>query len=171
MNIGQGNWYTVEVNSFSINFLIVLFVAALATLGWFGLQQLERGNEYVVLEQGNTLPEVPDPEPTEVVPTSTPSEVVTEPDPEPTSTEHADLIAALQGLIDANVVMKDGSSGTRVGTVQKFLNVYFDRSDSVDNAYGPGTEARVRDFQRAEGLSADGQAGPSTYRKMIETLQ
>lgn len=157
------------MNSFSINFLVVIFIAALAGLGWFGLQQLERGGEYVVLEQGEVLPEVPEP-----VVIETP-EVVTEtpaPEPEPVTTnENADLIASLQALVDANVIMRDGSTGTRVGVVQRFLNEYFDRSDSVDNSFGPGTESRLRDFQRTEGLTADGQAGPNTYRKMIEVLQ
>ena len=155
----------MAVNSFAINFLVFLFVAALATLGWFGLQQLERGTEYVVLEQGDTLPE-PEPEPEPVVdpePTPEPEPVV-----DPAITE---LVSDLQKLIDDGVVMKEGSSGTRVGVVQRFLNEYLDRSDTVDNAYGPGTASRVRDFQRAEGLTADGQAGPNTYRKMIETLR
>jgi peptidoglycan hydrolase-like protein with peptidoglycan-binding domain len=161
------------MNSFSINFLIVLFVASLATLGWFGFQQLERGDTYVVLEQGSELPEVPEPEPEpEPAATTEPTpEPEPEPEPEPVSEEYADLIARLEGLIEDVVIMRDGSRGTRVGTVQEFLNIYFDRSDTVDNAFGPGTEARVRDFQRAEGLTADGQAGPNTYRAMIEALE
>jgi len=142
-----------------------LFVVALGTLGWFGLQQLETGEEYVVLDQGEELPE-PEPEPE---PVATP-----EPEPEPVNQLTADeqkLVADLQGLIEEVVVMKEGSSGTRVGVVQRFLNLYLDRSDRVDNAYGSGTAARVRDFQKDQGITADGQTGPNTYRKMIEVIE
>lgn len=153
--------------------MVFLFVAALATLGWFGLQQLERGTEYVVLEQGEQLPE-PDPEPVEVVTTEP---VTTE--PEPTTTEPVTelsaavktLIGELEKLATDKVIMREGSAGTRVGTVQRFLNEYLDRSDKIDNAYGPGTAARIRDFQKAEGLTADGEAGPNTYRAMIKVLE
>ncbi len=87
------------------------------------------------------------------------------------SQEEQQLLAKLQGLIDDNIYMKIGSHGTRVGTVQKFLNWYFDTSKKVDNEYGPGTKADVKKFQEKEGLENDGLAGPDTYRKMIEILK
>lgn len=154
------------MNSFAINFLVFLFVGALATLGWFGLQQLERGTEYVVLEQGEELPEPEIEE--EVVLEEEDSEAIEEPE---MSEEISSLIAELQGLINDKVVMKEGSSGALVGIVQRFLNNFFERTDSIDNSYGPGTSARIRDFQKSQGLTADGQSGPNTYRKMIEVLQ
>lgn len=83
---------------------------------------------------------------------------------------HADLISQLQKLIDDVVLMKEGSRGTRVGTVQEFLNIYNKTSSGVDNDYGPGTKTKVAAFQKAVGLTADGQAGPDTYKKMIEWL-
>ena len=88
-----------------------------------------------------------------------------------TSSQYAGLISRLEGLVADNVLMKGGSRGTRVGTVQEFLNVYNGTNNRVDNDYGPGTETRVREFQRAQNLTADGQTGPNTYRKMIEWLQ
>ena len=72
--------------------------------------------------------------------------------------------------IDDNINMKEGSRGTRVGTVQEFLNRYLDTETTVDNGYGPGTLSRVKTFQQAEGLSADGLAGPNTYQAMIDIL-
>jgi peptidoglycan hydrolase-like protein with peptidoglycan-binding domain len=81
------------------------------------------------------------------------------------------LISELEGLIEDNIFMKSGSRGTRVGTVQKFLNIYLDKKGSVDGDYGPGTLADVKKFQQAEGLGADGLAGPTTYAKMIEILE
>lgn len=88
-----------------------------------------------------------------------------------TSSQYADLISRLDRLVADNVLMKEGSRGTRVGAVQEFLNIYNGTNNRVDNDYGAGTETRVREFQRAQNLTADGQTGPNTYRKMIEWLQ
>lgn len=100
------------------------------------------------------------------VPASLPAQVST------TSTggQNSTLKSELERLISDNIIMKRGSRGTRVGTIQRFLNLYNGTSSTVDNDFGPGTENRLRDFQRSEGLTADGQSGPATYRKMIEWL-
>lgn len=86
------------------------------------------------------------------------------------NSEYSDLIARLEKLIEDNVFMKKGSRGTRVGTVQEFLNLYNGTDSRIDNDYGGTTENQVRSFQRSEGLTTDGQTGPNTYRKMIEWL-
>jgi peptidoglycan hydrolase-like protein with peptidoglycan-binding domain len=39
----------------------------------------------------------------------------------------------------------------------------------VDGNFGPKTKARVIDFQRANGLSDDGIAGPFTNNKLFES--
>lgn len=87
------------------------------------------------------------------------------------SEEETFLLKKLQGLIDDNINMKQGSFGTRVGTVQKFLNLYLDTSKTVDNDYGPGTFADVKKFQKSEGLVVDGLAGPTSYKKMIQIIK
>lgn len=87
------------------------------------------------------------------------------------SSQYSSLISSLEKLISDNVLMKEGSRGTRVGTVQEFLNAYNGTSDKVDNDYGPGTKTKVANFQKAVGLTADGQAGPNTYQKMIDWLE
>lgn len=103
------------------------------------------------------------PEPTE---TTTPT-----PSPDLTSAEK-ELVTALERLISDQIYMKVGSRGTRVGTVQKFLAYYFPtKTVSTDNDYGPGTKTLVEQFQTAEGLTADGQAGPSTYQAMIDVIE
>ncbi len=86
------------------------------------------------------------------------------------SENNSGLISELQKLSDDNVLMKKGSRGTRVGTVQKFLNLYNGTNATVDNDFGGTTETQLKDFQRKENLSADGQAGSGTYKKMIEWL-
>ncbi|MCB9809345.1 peptidoglycan-binding protein [Candidatus Nomurabacteria bacterium] len=87
-----------------------------------------------------------------------------------TSSEHAELVRRLNGLIQDEIYMKVGSRGTRVGTVQEFLNIYLDAQSGVDNDFGPGTKTRVEQFQKTEGLTADGQPGPATYQAMIDWL-
>ena len=87
------------------------------------------------------------------------------------SKDEKELLSKLEGLISDNINMKVGSHGTRVGTVQKFLNVYFKTTKVVDNEYGPGTKSDVKKFQQSEKLGADGLAGPNTYRKMVQILK
>jgi peptidoglycan hydrolase-like protein with peptidoglycan-binding domain len=67
--------------------------------------------------------------------------------------------------------MKEKSQGTRVGTIQTFLNIYNNTSKKIDNDYGASTKADIIKFQKNEGLTADGGAGPSTFRKMIDWLK
>lgn len=116
--------------------------------------------EMVVSEETNAI----SPEETETPKeTETPSATL--------SASETEMVKSLQQLINDKIYMKVGSRGTRVGTVQKFLAYYFtDKKVSTDNDYGPGTKTLVEQFQSAQGLSADGQAGPSTYEKMIEVI-
>jgi len=93
------------------------------------------------------------------------------PDAAPATSKHQVLIKDLEKLVADNVFMKEKSQGTRVGTIQTFLNIYNNTSKPVDNDYGPGTKTDVMNFQKAEGITADGEAGPGTFRKMIEWLK
>ena len=90
---------------------------------------------------------------------------------QPTTYKYQTLINELQKLINDKVYMKLGSSGTRVGTVQNFLNLYNNASTKVDNDYGAGTVNAVTAFQKAQKISADGQAGAGTFSKMIDWLK
>ncbi|MCF7833771.1 MAG: peptidoglycan-binding protein [Candidatus Pacebacteria bacterium] len=81
------------------------------------------------------------------------------------------LINELEKLTAENIIMKEKSRGTRVGTIQRFLNLYNKTSKRVDNDYGAGTKTDVINFQKAEGMTADGETGPTTYKKMIEWLK
>ena len=93
--------------------------------------------------------------------------------PPPTTTTYKNqtLINELQKLVTDNVFMKVGSRGTRVGTVQKFLNLYNKTSTKVDNDYGTGMKTTVTNYQKSVGITADGETGPATYKKMIEWLK
>ena len=85
--------------------------------------------------------------------------------------KYQSLINDLQKLVDDNISMKEKSRGTRVGIIQTFLNIYNNTSRKVDNDYGVSTKTDVINFQKAEGLTADGEAGPGTFSKMIDWLK
>ncbi|KKP85655.1 hypothetical protein A3B84_00520 [Candidatus Nomurabacteria bacterium RIFCSPHIGHO2_02_FULL_35_13] len=85
--------------------------------------------------------------------------------------KYQNLTNDLQKLIDDNITMREKSAGSRVGTVQTFLNLYNNTSKKIDNDYGAGTKADVLNFQKAVKITADGEAGPGTFLKMIEWLK
>lgn len=168
------------MEGFKIGLITGLLLGCLLFVGYLGLDKLQGGDEYVdsdesselVLgDEGSTNLDFENsitPAPAEVVenPATDTNEVITTSVPN----KHAELATALQKLIDDKVLMDSGSRGTRVGTLQQFLNVYTGKTGGVDNDYGPGTKEKVRAFQRDQGLTADGQAGPTTYKKMIDYL-
>lgn len=88
----------------------------------------------------------------------------------PSNTE-SELLTALKSLKSRGVILEPGDSGSSVGTIQKFLNVYNNTSGGVDNDFGPGTRAKVEDFQSGEGIGVDGGVGPGTLSTMIEWLE
>jgi murein L,D-transpeptidase YcbB/YkuD len=105
--------------------------------------------------------------------TETPAPTTTSPTPQPTGTtyKHQTLINELEQLVKDNITMKEKSRGTRVGTIQNFLNLYNGTNNRVDNDYGKSTKTAVAAFQKAVGLPADGEAGPATFQKMIDWLK
>lgn len=58
---------------------------------------------------------------------------------------------------------KRGSIGEIVRQIQKALHIY------PDGIFGALTEERVKQFQQANGLKADGIVGPATLAKLIPT--
>ena len=78
------------------------------------------------------------------------------------------VIAALNALLIALAqtayadLYKRGSSGQRVTEIQTRLKNWGYYQGEIDGIFGSRTEAAVRWFQRQNGLSADGQAGPQT---------
>ncbi len=115
-------------------------------------------------ETDSTTPTTPT---TPATPTTTPSDKTI---PE----EYKELGDRINRLVtEYGGTMKEGSKGTRVGTVQEFLNIYEkkDRKAGIDNQYGPGTVASVKKFQEAQKMVADGQAGPTTFKAMLEYLK
>jgi len=164
----------------------------MALVGYWALFTIEPGNVYVEKQKQKQLEErnqeleeeiaqlksqlgaleATQEEQEEETETITEQEPAPKPEPTPVaSSKYQTLINEIQKLIDGNIFMKEKSVGTRVGTIQTFLSLYFKTSKKVDNDYGAGTKADVIKFQKAVGLPADGETGPVTYKKMIEWLK
>jgi peptidoglycan hydrolase-like protein with peptidoglycan-binding domain len=56
-----------------------------------------------------------------------------------------------------------GASGEPVRRLQRALRRQPDLAIVVDGAFGPKTEAAVKDFQQGAGLTVDGVVGPQTW--------
>jgi len=59
------------------------------------------------------------------------------------------------------MLLKNGSKGDDVKKLQEKLGL------AADGAFGPGTEAKVKEWQAANGLVADGVVGDGTWTKMF----
>lgn len=75
------------------------------------------------------------------------------------------LLAALIPAAEA-VTYKKGSSGAVVSQIQTKLKNWGYYTGDVDGIYGSATERAVRDFQRKNGLTADGKAGAQTLEAL-----
>lgn len=80
------------------------------------------------------------------------------------------------GTIPPSTVLRQGSRGQDVITLQYLLNViseYYAGIPSVrqDGIFGNGTREAVVAFQRRMGLAADGIVGPSTWNSLYRTYQ
>lgn len=75
------------------------------------------------------------------------------------------LIAAFSATASAASVRKGASGGT-VTEIQKKLKAWGYYNGGVDGVFGSKTEEAVKYFQRKNGLTADGIAGPKTLAAM-----
>jgi peptidoglycan hydrolase-like protein with peptidoglycan-binding domain len=66
-------------------------------------------------------------------------------------------------------VVRVGQNGPNVTTMQYLLR-HRGYTLTVDGAFGSGTEAVVKQFQSANGLTADGVVGANTWSKLVVTL-
>ena len=63
-------------------------------------------------------------------------------------------------------VLRQGANGGEVKEVQRRLKQWGYYNGAVDGVYGPATVKAVKEFQRKNGLTADGIAGKSTYEAL-----
>lgn len=62
------------------------------------------------------------------------------------------------------MLLKKGSKGEDVKKLQSKLGI------ASDGDFGPGTESKVKEWQTANGLTADGIVGDSTWNKMFPSI-
>ena len=80
------------------------------------------------------------------------------------------LQTQLQNLLDQKTVLKKGSRGVVVGTVQTFMNMYFKKTLKIDNDFGKTLEADIKKFQAENKITATGQVATKTIQTMIDWL-
>lgn len=176
------------MEKFKFTLLSLIVIMCVGLLGYWAFMTIEPGNAHFYKEKQEELEaknlalqqeiadlksellNLQDEQGSAVAVEPTPSEPATTPTA-PASSQHQTLINELQKLVTDQVFMKVGSKGTRVGSVQKFLNIYNKTNKTIDNDYGPGMKTDVTNFQKAVGITADGEAGPATYQKMIDWLR
>lgn len=78
------------------------------------------------------------------------------------------LLTTLAIIIPTNVfaLSKLGSTGNEVRNIQTRLKSWGYNIGTVDGIYGRKTESAVKQFQRNNGLTPDGIAGPATLAKI-----
>lgn len=83
------------------------------------------------------------------------------------------LIAVIMSIVtlftsatEILALSKRGSIGTEVRNIQTRLKNWGYLNGSVDGIYGAKTEEAVKSFQRKNGLTPDGIAGPATLAKI-----
>lgn len=78
------------------------------------------------------------------------------------------LLLVFSFVFQQNVfaLSKRGSRGTEVRNIQSRLSKWGYNPGAVDGIYGAKTEAAVKRFQRNNGLTPDGIAGPATLAKI-----
>lgn len=65
-------------------------------------------------------------------------------------------------------VLKNGSKGNQVRTIQRLLNALGYSCGDVDGSFGPKTLAALKSFQKAKGLEVDGSCGPKTWTALLK---
>lgn len=78
------------------------------------------------------------------------------------------LLLVFSFIFQPNVfaLSRRGSRGTEVRNIQSRLSKWGYNPGAVDGIYGAKTEAAVKRFQRNNGLTPDGIAGPATLAKI-----
>jgi len=66
-------------------------------------------------------------------------------------------------------ILRRGDKGDDVRKLQEILNE-LGYEIEVDGDYGRGTKAAIRDFQKKNNLSADGNFGPNTAEVLLSKI-
>lgn len=66
--------------------------------------------------------------------------------------------------------LSPGATGSEVKNLQESLTALGYNPGKADGSYGPSTQAAVAEFQKANGLTADGIVGAATLAKLQQAL-
>jgi len=148
------------------------YTAALA--GYYGVRRaLAQGNDFAIITEGGFHSNVPDPDPQ-----MEDSQLLASPKgPDRVAIAIAATVVDLFGVKGAQCppavgipeypgTVKLGSTGHAVELWQQ----QFNRKGynlTVDGSFGPATNHVVIDFQKKNGLTPDGVAGPHTWHKLV----
>jgi len=69
-------------------------------------------------------------------------------------------------VADNTPTLRRGNQGDEVADLQMLLNSKFGYKLDIDGDFGSKTESAVKDFQRKQGLTADGVVGPKTWKAL-----
>ena len=89
--------------------------------------------------------------------------------PTPTPRRTATPTPRVTAVPDTDVYLENGSSGTKVRTLQNRLIELGWLAGKADGSYGGATEYAVKAFQKKHGLWEDGKAGPDTLTLLYST--
>lgn len=184
------------MDNFKFILLLILAVVVVVLGGYWAVASMQSGSEHVNAQkvkilkdeneslkeevkklntelatlQGSNKQEQVKEESAEIVKVEEPKTPVKTP-AKTTTYKNQTLINEIQKLADKGVVLKLKSASPAVGSVQKFLNLYNKTKNKVDNDYGASTKTAVAAFQKAQGLTASGEAGKATFTKMVSWLK
>ncbi|WP_081412178.1 peptidoglycan-binding protein [Alicyclobacillus herbarius] len=75
--------------------------------------------------------------------------------------------SSTKGPAYPGTIIRQGSTGTAVKEIQQQLNKLGFNCGTVDGQFGQKTESAVKAFQKAKGLTQDGQVGPQTWSALF----
>ena len=125
----------------------------------FGAETATNPPSSVVQPTMNNTITMPSSAPNVITATTKPTTAVSTPKPTTKVSTSATATPAPSSL-------KVGSSGSDVKRLQQQLKTLGYYTGSVDGDFGAGTEAAVKEFQKRNGLTADGKAGKYTLDKL-----
>lgn len=79
---------------------------------------------------------------------------------------HIDLGRPQSGIVVTERTLRQGDQGEDVRAIQEVLSKKGAQL-KIDGVFGRGTAAAVMDFQRKNGLAADGAVGPETRKRLV----
>lgn len=167
------------MKQFAFNLFMVVFIGGLCYGGYYCLKSLTDPKKYVVdnhvtLGDLHHIDSDASSDPLSVTSATTTSATTsassTSSATSTASSSSSVLSSALQALATQKAFLKLGSKGPAVGSVEQFMNLYFQKNSKIDNDFGKTLIAEVKKFQLQNKVASTGQVGPQTFQQMVAWL-